>query len=358
MIRRSPVRGVVILLTPVWLFVAGCAPADSDGAEAATSASSAGDEYAVVHGWPDPPAGFRMGEATGLDVTSANEVVFFHRADQTWLPEEGTITRPTIMVLNAETGALIREIGAGMVRNPHGLEVDSEDNVWVTDNNLHIVLKLSPQGEILMELGERGVRGDDESHFNGVTDLAFAPDGTFYVSDGYGNSRVMHFEADGTFIREWGEPGSEPGQFTTPHGITVDDAGLVYVADRGNSRIQIFTPEGEFVTEWTHWQGDDFGRPWGVEHHDGSIYVGDGGEYWSSGQYRAEEGETLPLDFAEIQRFDLDGNVLERWGEYGRYDGQMIWTHDVTVDQNANVYSAGIRGMRVQKWARGGGMIR
>ena len=349
-------RVLIPALFGALLTLAACAQA---GPDEVVAAATDDQSYAVVYGWPSLPAGYRMGQAAGLAVNSRNEVVLFHRADQSWLREDGMITRPTIMVLDGATGEVVREIGAGLFRNAHGTAVDSEDNIWVTDNNLHQVFKLSPEGEVLLVVGEEGVRGEDETHFNGVTDVAVAPDGSFYVSDGYGNNRVAKFDAQGNFLFDWGgERGTGPGQFDLPHGITLDDEGNVYVADRTNSRIQKFDAEGNFLAEWTQWQSADLGRPWGLEYHDGSIFVADGGEYWLVSQFRTERPDTLPLDRAQIQRLDMQGNVVEAWGEYGRHDGQMVWPHDVTVDGDGNVYSAEVhQGMRIQKWARGGGSV-
>lgn len=357
---RPPAARTLLALAPLVALSWACAPGDGGGdAEAAAAPGAQSDgAFAVVHGWPVLPDGFRMGQAAGVAVNSRDQVILFHRADQSWLPEEGMITRPTLMVFDAATGALVRELGAGLFRNPHGVSVDHEDNLWVADNGLHQVMKLSPQGEVLLVVGEAGVRGDDESHFNGVTDVAVAPDGSFYVSDGYGNNRVVHFDAQGAFVRQWGEAGEGPGQFNLPHGIALDDQGRVYVADRTNSRVQVFDAEGGFLAEWTDWQGSELGRPWGVDYHDGAIYVADGGEYWLVSQFRSERPDTLPRDLARVQRVDLDGNVLESWGRYGRYDGEMIWPHDVAVDGQGNVYTAEVhQGMRIQKWARGGGEV-
>jgi peptidylamidoglycolate lyase len=354
---------VATLLLALPALSAACADADAGAEErqaatgSAAAAPPADGGYAVVHGWPALPAGFRMGESAGVAVTSRNEVVLFHRADQTWLPEEGMISRPTLTVFDGASGRVLRELGEGLFRNPHGVAVDGQDNIWVADNQLHQVFKLSPEGEVLLTVGEAGVPGADGAHFDGVTDVAVAADGSFYVSDGYGNDRVAHFAADGTFLRDWGGRGSAPGEFDLPHAITLDDEGRVYVADRTNSRVQVFDPEGTFLAEWTPWQARELGRPWGIEYHDGSVYVADGGEYWSSGQYRSERPDTLPVDFAQVQRLDLDGRILEAWGRYGRYDGEMIWPHDLAVDGDGNVYTGGIRGMRVQKWARGGGSV-
>ena len=348
------------------VLTAGCAPSGTPDAEAgerpAAAAQSASD-YAVVTGWPDYPNGVSIGQASGVAVNSANEVILFQRGQASDRNADGTLDAPVLMFFDATTGELLRTMGENMFGNPHGLDVDDEDNLWIADNRLHQIMKLSPTGEVLLTIGVAGERGETETLLNGVTDVAIAPDGSIWASDGYGNNRVVKYDASGNFLLQiGGERGSEPGRFDLPHGITVDDDGRVYVADRTNSRVQIFDQEGTFLEEWTHWAGQapgDAGRPWGLEYHDGSIYVADGGEYWLHSQFVSDRPDTLPVDMAQIQRFDRDGNLQEAWGHYGRQEGRMIWPHDVSVDHDGNVYSVEVDiGQRLQKWARGGGSIR
>lgn len=320
------------------------------GLAVAVGADRQDPAYRAVPEWPRLPAGYRLGETPAVAVTSRNEVLVFHRADRTWLEEEGPIRRPTILRIDAATGRVLDSLGANLFLNPHGIAVDGDDNIWVADNTLHQVFKLSPRGEVLLVVGEAGVRGDDQSHFNGVTDVAVARDGSFYVSDGYGNNRVVKFAPDGRYLFEWGGAGDGPGQFHLPHGIALDARGRVYVADRSNVRVQVFEPDGTFRTEW---HGERLGRPWGLDvGPDGFLYVADGGDYWSSRHYRSERPDTLPPDRARIHRLDLEGNILDTFGSYGRNAGQMVWAHDVAADRNGNVYVGDIRGMRAQKFER------
>ncbi len=161
----------------------------------------------------------------------------------------------------------MKSFGAGMFVSPHGIHVDRQGNVWVTDGNArgmkgHQVFKFSPDGKVLMTLGKAGVAGDGPDTFNQPSDVLVAPNGDIFVADGHGgksNARIVKFSKDGKFIKTWGKQGSGPGEFDTPHNLAMDSNGRLFVADRGNSRIQIFDQDGMFLSEWRQ-----FGRPSGV----------------------------------------------------------------------------------------------
>ena len=172
------------------------------------------------------------------------------------------------------------------------------------------------------------------------TDVAFAGDGSFFVSDGYGNNRIMHFSAEGTFIRQWGDQGAAPGQFNLPHSLAVDAEGRVYVADRGNSRLQIFTPEGEWFATW---ESSVLGRPWAVRiGEDGFVYVVDGGE----------QQEFWP-DRARILKLDRDGDLVAAFGSHGSEAGQFIWPHTIAVAPDSVIYVGDVRRlMGVQRFSQ------
>jgi DNA-binding beta-propeller fold protein YncE len=187
------------------------------------------------------PAGWKFGRVSAVAVNSKREVLAFQRG-----PKADPI------VIFDEKGTYLRSFGKGMFGNPHGLRVDKDDNIWITDNGDHQVMKFSPEGKPLLTLGIKKQTGSDERTFNKPTDIAFARNGDFYVSDGYGNTRVVKFAADGRFLKAWGERGTGPGQFNTPHSVAVDSKGLVYVSDRENNRIQIFDGNGEFLKQWRH----------------------------------------------------------------------------------------------------------
>lgn len=170
-------------------------------------------------------------------------------------------------------GNVVTSFGAGMLLFPHGIHVDGDGNVWVTDAQGpredapetaglgHRVIKFSPTGQVLLELGEAGVAGDGSDHLlNTPCDVITGADGSIYVADGHGGqganatpdtvARIVKFDAEGNYLSHWGGWGSEPGQFRTPHGLAWDSRGRLFVADRGNVRIQIFDTEGNFQDEW------------------------------------------------------------------------------------------------------------
>ena len=285
----------------------------------------ANSKYQVIHGWPQVPEGSTFAGIGGVDVDSRNRVFVFQRTD------------PPILCFDGATGKMLAAWGDGQfTRAAHGLEVDPEDNVWVVDVDLHQVYKFNHQGDLLMTMGTKGTPGLGPEHFNQPTDVAVAENGEIYVADGYVNSRVVKFSPEGQFLFDWGQKGDQPGELDTPHGIAVDRQGRVYVADRGNGRIQIFEGDGTFLEQWTRPQ---MRRPWGLDiGSDGALYVADGGDLVHRGKKE------------RILRFSPEGNLLDQWGSFGRYDGQFYWAHDVAVAPSGEVYVCDVLGKRVQKF--------
>ena len=174
----------------------------------------------------------------------------------------------TIFKFNAQ-GKVVKSFGRGMFIWPHGLLVDKEGNVWVTDAASqpavdmaakagvkagHQVFKFSPDGKVLMKLGVAGVRGSDQTHFTSPSSVAVAANGDIFVADGHevnGNNRVVKLSNDGKFIKAWGKTGYGPGEFRTLHAIAIDPAGRIFIADRNNDRIQLFDQEGKHLSTWT-----------------------------------------------------------------------------------------------------------
>jgi peptidylamidoglycolate lyase len=312
-------------------------------AKVRASPAPRGEAYHLAPNWPQLPDGFILGQVTGIDIDSNGDVFVFHRAERIWEGEEielEYIASPTILVLDSETGGAIAQWGAGMFVMPHGLTIDDEDNLWLTDVGLHQVFKFDRTGNLLMTSGERGVPGEDASHFNMPTDVAIAQDGSFFVSDGYVNSRITKFSQDGEYILSWGSKGMNTGQFDVPHSIALDAQGFVYVADRGNARIQIFDHVGQFIKEW---KGSSLGRPWAVRiSESGDIFVVDGGD----------QNEFWP-DRARILKFDPEGSILASFGSYGRAPGQFIWPHTIAIGPDSELYVGEVAtGMRIQKFTK------
>ena len=302
-------------------------------------------EYHVVHGWPVLPVGEVLGSVAGVGVNSRGDVLVFHRAGRTWPNSDvldlTPISRPTVDVFDGHTGILLKRWGANLFAMPHGLTVDDQDNVWLTDVALQQVYKFSADGRQLLALGERGVAGADTAHFNRPTAVAVAKDGSFYVSDGYKNTRVMKFSADGKFLFQWGKKGTGPGEFDLPHWVALDALGNVYVADRENQRIQVFDSSGHYLTQWA---GKEFGRPYAIAvDKRGNAYVADGGDQ--------PDG---PPDRSAWVLARLDGSPLIRVGRFGNYDGQFEMAHSIAVDAEGTVYVGDITGARVQKFVISG----
>ena len=296
--------------------------------------------YHVVRGWPVLPEGFMLGHVTGLGVDSHNHVFVFHRAEHAILRTkfDDLVKSPTILIFDGDTGRQIGSWGENLFRMPHGLRVDTQDNIWITDTQLNQVMKFTHDGKLLMSVGEKGVAGHDGAHFFGPADIAVEADGSFYVADGYGNSRVAKFSPEGKFLFEWGRKGERPGEFSTVHSIVIGPDGRIYVADRSNARIQIFHRDGAFVTQW---KSPELGRPWALAAGpDGNLYVMDGGDL-----------HPWPPDRSHILKLDLQGKILATWASFGNYDGQLYWGHDIAVGKDGAVYVGDIQGRRVQKFA-------
>ena len=301
--------------------------------------------YRLVADWPRLPAGYVLGNPSGIGIDTAQNIVVFHRASKKWpvlLPfSEAVIPENTVLILDHITGKMIAEWGAGIFVMPHSLTVDKDDNIWVTDVGLQQVLKFDHQGKLLMRVGTAGVAGADSLHFNRPTDIAVASDGSFYVSDGYRNSRVVKFSAAGKYLFSWGVKGSGPGQFDLPHGLDLDGKGNVYVADRENSRIQIFDPEGKFIREW---KDKSFGKLYSIRFDKRKQYLVCT-DYVTN--YITPKG-------SDVLVFASDGALVARFGRSGNYDGPVCRYHDCIMDDDGNIYVGDILDNRLQKFERVG----
>lgn len=222
------------------------------------------NSYREVDNWAELPAGMHWGQVISVDGDSAGNVWVFHRGE------------PPILKFDS-SGKLLASFGQNMFVQPHGLFIDRDGNLWVTDGRGQEgkgqqVFKFSPEGKVLLTLGRAGVAGDDTETFNAPSDVAIAANGDIFVADGHGgntNARVVKFSKEGKFLKTWGKKGSGPGEFNIPHTIAIDSRGRVFVGDRGNNRIQIFDQDGKFLDEWKQ-----FGRPSGIFiAKDDTLYV-------------------------------------------------------------------------------------
>ncbi len=300
-------------------------------------------QFDVQADWEQLPPQHVHRDVTGVGVDSKDRVYLFTRYD--------------IGVLVYEPdGTFIKAWGQDVFTFAHGLTIGPDDRVYCVDNGDHTVRAFTLDGELLMTLGIPGQASDTgfdpkkkwfthscecvqhgAGPFNRCTNLAVAPSGDLYVADGYGNCRVHRFAHDGELIQSWGEPGSGPGQFYLPHGITVAADGRVLVCDRENDRIQIFDPEGRYITEW-----NDILRPCDLAmDKDGLTYVA---ELWRpKGKRSFVHGEALVDHPGRVTVLDKDGKVLDRWGgsSEGRHlPGNFIAPHAITVDSRGDVYVA------------------
>ncbi|MCA9016423.1 MAG: hypothetical protein KDA77_13910, partial [Planctomycetaceae bacterium] len=245
------------------------------------------------------PEGLTLGPCSAVDFDSQGRMYLFHRGKQ------------PILCFDRD-GKFIRSWGDKLIGQAHGLRIDRHDNIWVTDIGNHMVFQFNPQGKLLLALGKSGKPGNTIDQFNKPTDVAFGPEGEFYVSDGYGNSRVMKFAANGKYLGQWGEPGKGPGQFNLPHSILIDDKGRVLVGDRENDRVQIFDTEGKLLEVWPGF------APYGMEFDSqGRLFVADG---------RANK----------VLQVNPAGKVVHSWGRKGDGLGEYNLPHMLAFDADGN----------------------
>ena len=247
-------------------------------ATAAIAQNHAPNPYQVDAGWAEDPPGRSWGSTSAVYPAqdgSGNIWVAERCGANTCVGQEGLDT----VLLYSPEGKVIRSFGAGLIVWPHGIHVDHENHVWIADargegDRGHQVHKFTATGELVMSLGVAGVGGLGKTIFNGPSDVLVAPDGSIFVADGHGaggNNRIVKFAADGSYLLEWGQTGSEDGEFRDPHALALDSQGRLFVGDRSNKRMQIFDQEGAHLHTWYQ-----FGRPSGVFIDDNDVlYVAD-----------------------------------------------------------------------------------
>lgn len=301
-------------------------------------------KYELVKKWLDLPKDLKLGNPTGISIDTNQNIVVFHRADREWpllgsMPDK-PIQNKIILIINKNNGKLLDSWGDNLFIMPHGLKVDKENNIWVTDVGLNQVFKFSHEGRLLLKLGEAGVAGNDRSHFDKPTDVAVTNDGSFYVTDGYGNSRIVKFSATGKYMFEWGKKGNNEGEFNIPHSIALDNRGNVYVADRENDRIQVFDRNGKFIKQFS-------------DHSFGAICAV-ALDKTQSKLVAVDDFTFLKIKHkgSDVFIFDTTGKVQTRFGRSGSYNGSVSWYHDLAIDKDENIYVGDLLNNTVQKFKK------
>ena len=272
------------------VLMSGHAPIDSDAGA-----------YKLIPNWAQLPAGIQLGEVPGMTIDAAGRVFTFNRAE------------PPIIEFDA-AGKVLKTWGEKMFVWPHGIRVDRNGFLWITDGRARDgigqqVFKYTRDGQLVMTLGKKGVSGNGPDTFNSPTDVAVAANGDIFVSDGHVNSRIVKFSKDGTFIKAWGKRGDGPGEFNVPHTIFFDSRGRLLVGDRSNRRIQIFDQDGAFLDQWTQ-----FGSPSGIFiAPDDTLYV-------------VDYNDKMALLVGSAK----DGSI--------RYRSEQVLAEGVAVDAQGSIY--------------------
>ncbi len=298
---------------------------------AAAQPVSLPNPYRSTLDWSKIPDGRTLGQMAAVAIDSHGVIWSVERCGGSSC--DGRPEAPVMAF--GPSGDSVGGIGAGLFVFPHGIAIDDDDNIWVTDGRGvpgkgHQVIKFNRSGEILMRLGTAGIAGEGPDTLNGAAAVAIAPNGDIFVGDGHGagtNARVVKYSAAGTFIKTWGRRGTGPGEFSTPHALAFDSAGRLFVGDRENNRIQIFTQDGEFIEEWRQ-----FGRPSGVwiDAND-VIYVAD-----SQSNAERNPGFTRGVSIGSAK----DGSV-DWFIPHPDPDPASPAAEGVVTDADGNLYTAG-----------------
>jgi streptogramin lyase len=297
--------------------------------------------YRLAEGWPKKPAGYVWGAMTSVAVDAAGNVWTVNRGNE------------PVQIYRADGTFVKTWNDKAAFKNPHQLRHDREGNVWVADNGFHTVTKFSPDGKVLLTLGTRDKSGEDQTHLNQPTDMAITPSGDVFISDGYVNSRVVHYDKTGKFVKAWGKLGTGPGEFSLAHSIAVDSKGRLYVVDRNNGRVQVFEQSGKYVTEWRN-----IINPWAVWiTATDEVYVcGSTPSQWWEVPKGGVQMNGVPAKDQIVVKFDTDGRVKQLWAfpvgldPQGTRPGQLNWVHGIAVDRSGALYLGDIRGRKAQKF--------
>ena len=298
--------------------------------------------YELVNDWLKLPKDFHSGQVSGIGIDTSQNIIFFQRTDRRWTNTfpDSLISSKTIFTIDRQTGKILNSWGANLFIMPHGLTVDKQNNIWVTDVALQQVFKFSHEGKLLLTLGVAKTEGNDSTHFTLPTDVAVTKNGSCYVSDGYGNSRIVKFDKNGHYLFEWGKKGTGEGEFDVPHSIHLDNYGNVYVADRENNRIQKFDGNGKFLKQWKNNEAN-------------KLYAVSVGK--SNSVFAIDDlfiNDSLPGGDA-VMKFDSKLNLRLRFGRNDSTLNKYYYYHDIEIDNLENIYVANMGdGARVQKFRK------
>jgi len=342
--RSGPVLGVLCVAAAAAGVLSWTAP--RAGAQSVTS-----NPFRPVVNWGELPAGRTWGSTSAIDIAADGNIWVAERCGANTCV--GSNVDP--ILLFTKDGKLVRSFGAGLLAWPHGMAVDREGNLWITDawaqgatKTGHTVLKFSPEGKLLMTIGEPGVAGDPPKHLTRPSDVLIAPNGEIYIAEAHdqSRSRITKWTADGTYIETWGEEGYGPKQFRDPHALAMDSQGRIFVGDRFNNRIQIFDQKGNFLAIWTQ-----FGRPSGIFiDRDDRIYVADSESSPAPDKY-------MGMRNAGWEKGIRVGDARTGWVHHFLPDDRpnvqgYSGPEGVAVDSDGNIYGAEVTQRRVVKWMR------
>ena len=335
---------IVAAAAAVGLILTGTAGAQGD-----PPPNNLPNDYITVLNWAKLPDGRQWGPTAGIDVAPDGTIWACDRCGA-----DSCVDSDLDPILHFDTsGRLLDSFGAGLFNLPHGLHVDADGNIWVTDHGVdppngkgHQVFKLSPRGEVLMTLGRAGVAGIGQYTFNQPSDVLVAPSGDIFVADGHGprtNARLVKFSSDGTFIGSWGRHGAGPDELEEPHALAMDSRGWLFVGDRANNRVQIFDQDGTILHSWTQ-----FGRPSGlfIDQND-LLYVADSESRDSEGGYGHNPDVRRGIRIGST----VDGTVTDFIPDPAER-GSSSAAEGVAVDHDGNVYGAEVGPRDVKKYIK------
>jgi hypothetical protein len=308
--------------------------------------------YRTVTGWAQLPDGRKWGSTAGVDVGPDGNIWAYDRCGANSC---ATSDLDPILEFDQKTGKNLRHFGKGLFVQPHGLFVDKQGNVWVADAQATkdgakglTVVKFSPEGQVLMTLGKKGTAGQGQDAFGAPTDVVVAPNGNIFVSDGHTgcncpNDRIVVFDKNGKYLREFGKKGAGPGDFEGPHALAFDSRGRLFVGDRTNNRVEVFDQNGKFILEWKQ-----FGRPSGIFIAGDTLYVTDSeSQVDKPDAYGYNPGGTRGIRAGSIK----DGKVTAMIPDPEPMGGSSI-SEGVAVDREGNVYGAEVGPRDFKKYVK------